>query len=152
MAQGSGEENIRIGISVQVCKVNCRRRIGCAGQVQARPVGILVGVEQHVDAVVGVIACRAVVRRGRRKSGATADSLSSTAVRLQHEDIGPRTGRDVEGRHGWRVVKNWERCDTRAPFTFFYTMTQVVYYIMYQQGTLRLKQQHVYYMILAHQI
>jgi hypothetical protein len=66
------------------------------GESQARPICILIGVEQDVGTVVLVVT--GWVSNGGTRIGAERDLLARAAVRLQCEDVGASTCLQVEER------------------------------------------------------
>lgn len=85
---------------------------------QARPVCVLIGVEQDVGTVVLVVT--GGVSNGGTRNGAEQDLLSRAAVRLQCEDIGASACLQVEkGICGCHVV---DTCCVLVAGNFLYVV------------------------------
>lgn len=86
---------VRVGVSVQTERIEAaegRAGVLNGGWVEGRSVGVLVGVEEHVGAVVLVVTACVRASRFVRRGGSFFCLLSCTAVRLQRQDVGSRAG------------------------------------------------------------
>jgi hypothetical protein len=99
---------VGVGVAVQSCVVD---RAG-----QRRAEGILVGVEEDVGAVVFVVTADWSMRALR--CAEVENALPGTPVRYQLQDVGARTGLEVESGHG-EVYGLWVSIDVAEKTRFY---------------------------------